>query len=62
MANQLRHIQAHLKSERKRLTEELKLEVIPSAAERHEGSPFGKRVKLIILKRVMPCSQSARGV
>ncbi len=43
MANQLKHIQAHLKSERKRLTEELKLKVIPSAAERHEGSPFGKR-------------------
>ncbi len=43
MANQLKHIQAHLKSERKRLTEELKLKVIPSAAEKHEGSPFGKR-------------------
>ena len=43
MANQLKHIQVHLKSERKRLTEELKLEVIPSAAERHEGSPFGKK-------------------
>jgi RNA polymerase-binding protein DksA len=43
VANQLKHIQAHLKSERKRLNEELKLKVIPSAAERHEGSPFGKR-------------------
>jgi RNA polymerase-binding transcription factor DksA len=43
VANQLKHIQAHLKSERKRLTEELKLKVIPSAAESHEGSPFGKR-------------------
>ena len=43
MANQLKHIQAHLKSERKRLTEELKLKVIPSGAEKHEGSPFGKR-------------------
>ena len=42
MANQLKHIQAHFKSERKRLTEELKLNVIPSAAERREGS-YSKR-------------------
>ena len=42
MANQLKHIQAHFKVERKRLTEELKLNVIPSTAERHEGS-YSKR-------------------
>ena len=44
MANQLKHIQAHFKGERKRLTKELKLEVIPSAAERREGS-YGKRAE-----------------
>ena len=43
LANQFKEIQVCLESERKRLTEELKLKVIPSAAERHEGSPYGKR-------------------
>ena len=43
MDNQLKHIQAHLKSAHKRLTEKLKLEVIPSAAERYVGNSFGKR-------------------
>lgn len=41
VSSQLKHIQAHLESERKRLTEELK--AISSAAERHEGRSFGKR-------------------
>jgi DnaK suppressor protein len=40
---QFKHIWAHLEIERKRLTEELELKVIPSAAESHEGSPFGKK-------------------
>ena len=43
MTKQFKHIRAHLEIERKRLTEELELKVIPSAAEGHEGSPFGKR-------------------
>jgi DnaK suppressor protein len=41
--NQFKHIWAHLEIERKRLTEKLELKVIPSAAESHEGSPFGKK-------------------
>lgn len=43
MNDQFNHIRADLVIERKHLTEELELNVIPSAAERHDGSPFGKR-------------------
>ena len=43
MSKECENIREHLESERKHLTEELKLKVIPSAAERHEDSPYGKR-------------------
>ena len=43
MSKEFENIREHLESERKHLTEELKLKVIPSADERHEGSPYGKR-------------------
>ena len=43
MTKQFKHIQAHLEIERKRLTDELELKVMPSVAEGHEGSPFGKK-------------------
>ena len=43
MTKQFKHIRALLEIERKRLTEELELKEIPSAAEAHEGSVFGKR-------------------
>jgi RNA polymerase-binding protein DksA len=43
MTKQFKHIRVHLEIERKRLTEELELKVIPSASESHDGSPFGKK-------------------
>ena len=43
MTSRFKYVRAHLEIERKRLTEELELKVIPSAAEEHEGSSFGKR-------------------
>ena len=43
MTKQFKHIRASLEIERKHLSEELELKVMPSAGEGHEGSPFGKK-------------------
>ena len=43
MTSHLENIRARLETERRRLADELQAKLSQSAAEAHEGSPFGKR-------------------
>jgi DnaK suppressor protein len=52
VTKQFKHIRAHLEIERKRLTEELELKVIPSAAEGHETRDETAAVSFELEKRL----------
>lgn len=53
MTKQFKHIRTHLEMERKRLTEELELKVIPSAAEGHETRDETATVSFELEKRLV---------
>jgi DnaK suppressor protein len=53
VTKQFKHIRAHLEIERKRLTEELELKVIPSAAEGHETRDEAATVSFELEKRLV---------